>query len=128
MAEYEYRCPRGHETLIVATMAEEKPPTTRCRCGLKASRVPPHFQLTPDVGEHWNPSIGAPVRSRRHLTDLQKRSQETDRPFQDYQTVVTHSQMRERADIARERRARAGEKRKSFKRLPRPADQEWGQA
>ena len=29
--------------------------------------------VTPDIPEHWNVSLNQPVRSRRHLQDLQKR-------------------------------------------------------
>lgn len=80
MGTFYYDCPDHGNTVH----ADKPPRTIKCYwCGKTARRVreAPHktVYVTPDVPEHFNIGLDMPVRSRRHLRDLQKRY-----GFQDY--------------------------------------------
>jgi len=72
-----YDCP-DHGSRIKLPEGKKPPRSIRCSwCGRRAKFVggPPTLgivQVTPDIPEHWNMSLNEPVRSRRHLRDLQK--------------------------------------------------------
>lgn len=81
MPTFSYRCARGHVTDQFFTPGEPRTATSRCgKCrrratySLNATLASSRLYTIPDVPEHWNTSIDQPVRSRRHLRDLQKRN------------------------------------------------------
>lgn len=91
MPTYWYDCPdHGNELRL---KGEQKPPETiPCKwCPRTARRVVQRFgvvQITPDIPEHWNLSLDQPVRSRRHLRDVQKRTGTQD--YEGYRGASLH--------------------------------------
>jgi len=78
-----------------------KPATRLKRIGHVAKTI-----LTcPDIPEHFNITIGMPVRSRRHLTDLQKRH-----GFRDYEGMRGASQSHVFGEGGEVRRLRRSER------------------
>lgn len=79
-ATFTYRCAAGHLTDRTFGMNGPRPKTSRC--GQCPRRAALDLQATyaggvgviPDLGEHYNPTIGAGVvvTSRRHLQSLQR--------------------------------------------------------
>lgn len=93
---YFWKCARGHEhgpfnLIIDAKIARKELADGDDECAGKPGRMQ-HYSLkhrataTPDIPEHFNDSIGAPVRSRRHLKELQKAG-----GFQDHEPAAKPS-------------------------------------
>lgn len=76
---YVYRCSAGHVNEEFRPV-EERSLRRRCTtpgCRRKAARdkrteMAGKRYVIPDIPEHWNKSIDAPVRSRAHLREIQR--------------------------------------------------------
>lgn len=77
MPLWSYVCRKGHVTDRFFESHAERTRTTRCDCGARAtlnlSATHRKLYVTPDIEEHYNTTIDMPVRSRKHLKDLQRR-------------------------------------------------------
>ena len=90
MPLYSFVCARGHVTdrLVPSSMKRGRARRVVCEtCSGVATYDPTAtFRggvfVNPDVPEHWNVTIDRPVKSRRHLAELQKRH-----GFQDYEKI-----------------------------------------
>jgi len=78
--EFIFVCGRGHLTTRWFPTASRRVRVTKCAsraCGRRAtySLVQTHraTQVIPDLTPHFNISLDEPVRSRRHLRELQER-------------------------------------------------------
>ena len=72
MPFYPYKCNAGHETDRFYKMSDTRPSSIRCACGRSARRQIVLPQLITDIPEHFNTSLGKPVKSRAHLRQLQQ--------------------------------------------------------
>ena len=95
---YTYACSRGHETGVFLSEREARWDSLDCvTCGERAVRRklddgPDLPQIIDDVPEHWNVSLGRPVRSRRHLKTLQNQLGVQDyEPVQDRDNGITRA-------------------------------------
>jgi len=74
---YSFRCDGGH-TFDLVRRVEHRNRRARCKCGKWAKRdrlseiATGRHGVIPDIAEHWNLSIDAPVRSRAHLREIQR--------------------------------------------------------
>lgn len=79
MPTYSFVCAKGHVTDEVFRFAD-RPRAIRCgKCSkraqydLGATHRDSRIGIDNDCPEHYNPTIGCVVKSRRHLRDIQRR-------------------------------------------------------
>jgi hypothetical protein len=96
MPSYVFVCSAGHRTELSFASYKDRPLRVVCDKRGCRKRATYHVGATfagwkgqgiPDLPEHLNASLGVVVKSRRHLRDIIKRSQDTDRPIAPYDTV-----------------------------------------